>query len=55
MDFWPNLVSIFGSNFAWFLAQFLWGFDGESMKNMIGTGKLIFGRVFDEGYFGPNF
>ena len=29
-------------------------FDGESMKNMIGTWELIFSRVFDEGYFGPN-
>ena len=35
----------FGSKFM--------GFDGESMKNMIGTSELIFGRVFDEGYFRP--
>ena len=31
------------------------GFDGESMRNMIGSCKSIFGRVFDEGYFRPNY
>ena len=38
---------IFGSNFM--------GFHGESMENMIGTSELIFRRVFDEGYFRPNY
>ena len=31
------------------------GFDGESVKNMIGTCKSIFRRVFDEGYFCLNY
>ena len=38
---------IFGTKFM--------GFDGESVSNMIGTCKSIFGRVLAEGYFGPKF
>ena len=35
----------FGSKFM--------GFDGESMRNMIGTSELIFGCVLTEGHFRP--
>ena len=47
LDFWMWFWMNLGSKFM--------GFDGESMRNMIGTWELIFGRVFDEGYFGPKF